>query len=184
MPLDKLLRAAHLCPGGQQIVVSHFYDPPTVMPDREMKGNVSAAYTFGAHGVEVEVDKETGQPKILKYIIAMDVGKAINPMLLEGQMEGGGAMGLGYSLLEELKFDKGKLLNGNFLDYKILTFADMPNVESVMIETNDEYGPFGAKGIGEPPLVGSAPAIANAIYDALGIRVRDLPITPEKIISF
>lgn len=183
MPLDKLLRAIHFRTNGRQIVVSEFYDPPTVMLDREMKGNFSAAYTYGVHGVEVEVDQETGHVKLLKYIIAMDVGRALNPMMVEGQLEGGGAMGLGYSLMEELHLDKGKVLNGNFLDYKILTFPDMPNVESVIVETNDEKGPFGAKGIGEPPLVGSAPAIANAVWDALGVRVKDLPITPERIVA-
>jgi xanthine dehydrogenase molybdenum-binding subunit len=113
----------------------------------------------------------------------MDVGRALNPMAVEGQLEGGGAMGLGYSLMEELHLEKGKLLNGNFLDYKILTFPDMPNIDSVIVETIDEKGPFGAKGIGEPPLVGSAPAIANAVWDAVGVRIRNLPITPEKIIA-
>ncbi|HAP31761.1 MAG TPA: xanthine dehydrogenase family protein molybdopterin-binding subunit [Firmicutes bacterium] len=183
MDIDKLLRAAHFRTNGRQIVVSEFYDPPTVMLDREMKGNFSAAYTYGVHGVEVEVDQETGQIKILKYIIAMDVGRALNPMAVEGQLEGGGAMGLGYSLMEELHLEKGKLLNGNFLDYKILTFPDMPNIDSVIVETIDEKGPFGAKGIGEPPLVGSAPAIANAVWDAVGVRIRSLPITPEKIVA-
>jgi len=183
MDIDKLLRAAHFRTNGRQIVVSEFYDPPTVMLDREMKGNFSAAYTYGVHGVEVEVDQETGQIKILKYIIAMDVGRALNPMAVEGQLEGGGAMGLGYSLMEELHLEKGKLLNGNFLDYKILTFPDMPNIDSVIVETIDEKGPFGAKGVGEPPLVGSAPAIANAVWDAVGVRIRSLPITPEKIVA-
>ncbi|MEW5920825.1 MAG: xanthine dehydrogenase family protein molybdopterin-binding subunit [Bacillota bacterium] len=183
MTIDKLLRAAHFRTNGRQIVVSEFYDPPTQMLDREMKGNFSAAYTYGVHGVEVEVDKETGQIKILKMVIAMDVGRAINPMAVEGQLEGGGAMGLGYSLMEELHLEKGKVLNGNFLDYKIMTFPDMPPIESVIVETYDEKGPFGAKGIGEPPLVGSAPAIANAVWDALGVRIRELPITPEKIVA-
>ncbi len=183
MALDKLLRAIHFRTNGRQIVVSEFYDPPTVMLDREMKGNFSAAYTYGVHGVEVEVDQETGQVKILKYVIAMDVGRALNPMAVEGQLQGGVAQGLGYSLMEELQLDKGKVMNGNFLDYKIFTFPDMPEIESVIVETIDERGPFGAKGIGEPPLVGSAPAIANAVSDALGIRIRDLPITPERIIA-
>ncbi len=183
MQLGRVLRAAHFKTGGTQIVTAHFYDPPTQMLDREMKGNFSAAYTYGVHGAEVEVDRETGQVNVLKYVIAMDVGKAINPMLLEGQLEGGVAMGLGYSLMEELHLDRGKVLNPNFLDYKILTFPDMPEVDSIIIETDDQAGPFGAKGIGEPPLVGSAPAIANAIYDATGIRMRSLPITMEKILA-
>jgi len=183
MPLDRLLRALHFKTGGTQIVASHFYDPPTQMLDREMKGNFSAAYTYGVHGAEVKVDQETGKVDILKYVIAMDVGKAINPMLVEGQLEGGAAMGIGYSLMEEMHLDRGKVLNPNFLDYKMMTFPDMPEVESIIIETNDQFGPFGAKGIGEPPLVGSAPAIANAIYDATGKRIRSLPITMEKLVA-
>ncbi len=183
MQLARVLRALHFKTGGTQIVASHFYDPPTQMLDREMKGNFSVAYTYGVHGAEVEVDKETGHVEILKYVIAMDVGRAINTMLVEGQLEGGAAMGIGYSLMEELKADQGKILNPNFLDYKILTFPDMPDITSVIIETEDQFGPFGAKGIGEPPLVGSAPAIANAIYDATGKRVRSLPIIPEKLVA-
>ena len=183
MELGRVLRALHYKTGGTQIVASYFYDPPTDMLDREMKGNFSAAYTYGVHGAEVKVDQETGQVEIQKYVIAMDVGKAINPMLLEGQLEGGVAMGLGYSLMEELHLDKGKVLNPNFLDYKIFTFPDMPEIESIIIETDEQSGPFGAKGIGEPPLVGSAPAIANAIYDATGKRIRSLPITMEKLVA-
>jgi len=183
MELGRVLRALHYKTGGTQIVASYFYDPPTEMLDREMKGNFSAAYTYGVHGAEVKVDQETGQVEIQKYVIAMDVGKAINPMLLEGQLEGGVAMGLGYSLMEELHLDKGKVLNPNFLDYKIFTFPDMPEIESIIIETDEQSGPFGAKGIGEPPLVGSAPAIANAIYDATGKRIRSLPITMEKLVA-
>ena len=135
----------------------------------------------GAHGVEVEVDKETGKVKILKYIAAHDVGRAINPMLLEGQIYGAVAMGTGYALTERLILEKGEVMNPNFRDYKILTAKDIIPMEPVIIETVDEDGPYGAKGIGEPGLVPTAPAISNAIYDAVGVRIRDLPITPEKI---
>jgi CO/xanthine dehydrogenase Mo-binding subunit len=181
--LERVMRAAHFKTGGTQIVAAHFYDPPTEMLDKEMKGNFSASYTYGVHGAEVAVDEETGRVDILKYVIAMDVGRAINPLLVEGQLEGGAAMGIGYSLMEELRAEKGKVLNPNFLDYKMLTFLDMPDIESVIVETDDAFGPFGAKGIGEPPLVGSAPAIANAVYDATGRRVRSLPLTPEELLS-
>jgi len=133
--------------------------------------------------VEVEVDKQTGQVKILKYIAAHDVGRAINPMLLEGQIYGGGLMGIGYAMGEKMIFDKGVLKNGSFLDYKMPTAKDVPPVEALIIETDDKDGPFGAKGIGEPGLVPTAPAIANAIYDAVGVRIKDLPITPEKVLK-
>jgi xanthine dehydrogenase molybdenum-binding subunit len=132
--------------------------------------------------VEVEVDRETGQVKILNYIAAHDVGKAINPMLLEGQIYGGGLMGIGYALGETMIYEKGRLKNGNFLDYKMPTAKDVPPVQAVIVETDEQAGPFGAKGIGEPGLVPTAPAIANAIYDAVGVRIRELPITPEKVL--
>jgi xanthine dehydrogenase molybdenum-binding subunit len=180
--LGKVLRNAHYASGGKMLMADHFYDPANENFDRDFKGNLSVAYAYGAHGVEVEVDKQTGQVKILKYIAAHDVGKAINPMLLEGQIYGGGLMGLGYALGERMIFDKGVLKNGNFLDYKMPTVKDVPPVEAVIIETDDENGPFGAKGIGEPGLVPTAPAIANAIYDAVGVRIKDLPITPEKVL--
>jgi CO/xanthine dehydrogenase Mo-binding subunit len=180
--LPKVLRNAHYASGGKMLMAEHFYDPANENFDRDFKGNLSVAYAYGAHGVEVEVDRQTGQVKILKYIAAHDVGKAINPMLLEGQIYGGGLMGLGYALGERMIFEKGVLKNGNFLDYKMPTVKDVPPVEAVIIETDDENGPFGAKGIGEPGLVPTAPAIANAIYDAVGIRIKDLPITPEKVL--
>ncbi len=180
--LGKILRSAHYSPGGRVLVAEYFYDPPNENFDKEFKGNLSVAYAYGAHGVEVEVDKETGQVKIIKYVAAHDVGKAINPMLLEGQIYGGGVMGLGYALTEKMVYEHGKLMNANFLDYKMLTAKDIPPVEAVIIETDDEAGPFGAKGIGEPGLVPTAPAIANAIYDAVGVRIKDLPITPEKVL--
>lgn len=182
MEIGKVLRGAHFTENGRMIVAEHYYDPPNEMLDKGMRGNLSAAYTYGSHGVEVEVDKETGQVRILRYVVAKDVGRTINPLLMEGQLDGGVAMGIGYALTEQVRIDKGKVLNPNFLDYKVLTFADVPEVESVLIETDDPEGPFGAKGIGEPPLVATAPAIANAIYDAIGVRIRELPITPERIL--
>jgi xanthine dehydrogenase molybdenum-binding subunit len=183
IPLGKVLRSAHYNSQGKMIMAEYFYDPPNENLDREFKGNMSVTYAYGTHGVEVEVDKETGQVKILKYIAAHDVGKAINPMLLEGQVYGGATMGIGYALTERLVLNNGKVVNPNFLDYKMLTAKDVPNIEPVVVETNDPYGPFGAKGIGEPGLVPTAPAIANAIYDAVGVRIKELPITPEKVLA-
>ena len=182
MPLSKVLRKAHYSPGGKMFTAEHFYDPPNENFDKEFKGNLSVSYAYGVHGVEVEVDRETGQIKILNYIAAHDVGKAINPMLLEGQIYGGGLMGIGYALGETMIYEKGHLKNGSFLDYKMPTAKDVPPVQAVIVETDEQAGPFGAKGIGEPGLVPTAPAIANAIYDAVGVRIRDLPITPEKVL--
>jgi xanthine dehydrogenase molybdenum-binding subunit len=183
IPLGKVLRNAHYASGGKMLMAEYFYDPANENFDKDFKGNLSVSYAYGAHGVEVEVDKETGEVKVLKYIAAHDVGKAINPMLLEGQIYGGGLMGLGYALSERMIFRDGRLMNANFLDYKMLTAKDVPPVEAVIVETDEKDGPFGAKGIGEPGLVPTAPAIANAIYDAVGVRIKDLPITPEKILK-
>jgi CO/xanthine dehydrogenase Mo-binding subunit len=182
-PLGKVLRAAHYTAGGSMVMAEHFYDPANENLDREFKGNLSVTYAYGTHGVEVEVDKETGQVKILRYVAAHDVGKAINPMLLEGQVYGGATQGIGYALTERLILQNGKVMNPNFLDYKMLTAKDVPHFETIVVETNDQFGPFGAKGIGEPGLVPTAPAIANAIYDAVGVRIKDLPITPERVLA-
>jgi len=181
--IGKILRSAHYSAHGKMMMADYFYDPPNENFDRDFKGNLSVSYAYGTHGVEVEVDRETGQVTVLKYIAAHDVGRAINPMLLEGQIYGAGLMGLGYALGEKMIFEKGKLRNGNFLDYKLLTAKDVPPVEAVIVETIDKDGPFGAKGIGEPGLVPTAPAIANAIYDAVGVRITDLPITAEKVLK-
>ena len=181
--LGKILRQVHYSKGGKMLMAEYFYDPPNENFDREMKGNLSVTYAFGAHGVEVEVDRETGQVKIINYVAAHDVGKAINPMLLEGQIYGGGVMGLGYTLSEKMVYKDGRLMNPDFLDYKMLTAKDIPPVDAVIVETDEKDGPFGAKGIGEPGLVPTAPAIANAIYDAVGVRIKDLPITPEKVLA-
>jgi xanthine dehydrogenase molybdenum-binding subunit len=183
IPLTKLLRNIHYKTQGTIMMAEYFYDPDTEMYDKEFKGNFSKAYAYGTHGVEVEVDKETGKVKILKYVAVHDVGKAINPMLIKGQIYGGAVMGMGFALTEEMIFREGELMNPNFRDYKILTAKDVPPIEAVLIEPWEETGPFGAKGIGEPGCVPSAPAIANAIYDAIGVRIKELPITPEKILK-
>ncbi len=181
--LAKVLRNVHYMPGGKMLMADYFYDPPNENFDREFKGNLSVSYAYGAHGVEVEVDKETGQVRIINYVAAHDVGKALNPMLLEGQISGGGAMGLGYALMENMVYKDGRLMNQNYLDYKMPTVRDIPPMQAVIVETDEQDGPYGAKGIGEPGLVPTAPAIANAIYDAVGVRIRDLPITAEKILA-
>jgi xanthine dehydrogenase molybdenum-binding subunit len=165
------------------VIAEAFYDPPNEMLDREGKGNLSCCYTFGTHGVEVEVDRETGQVKILNYVAAHDVGRAINPMLVQGQIYGATVMGVGYGLTEEIQVNHGRVMNPNLLDYKLLTAKDFIPIETVIIEPFEPTGPFGAKGIGEPACVPSAPAIVNAIYDAVGVRIKELPVTPEKILA-
>ncbi len=183
MPISKLLRSSHFTHGGQMMMADHFYDPANENLGRDFKGNMSATYSFGAHGVRVKVDEETGKVEILDYVAAHDVGRAINPLLLDGQVYGGVLMGIGYALTEQVVSDKGKNMNPDFRDYKVLTAKDAISLQPVVIETIDEDGPYGAKGIGEPGCVPTAPAIANAIYDAIGVRMKDLPITPERILA-
>ncbi|MFC1869077.1 xanthine dehydrogenase family protein molybdopterin-binding subunit, partial [Thermodesulfobacteriota bacterium] len=132
---------------------------------------------------EIAVDRDTGVVKVLKMVLVNDSGRSINPMVVEGQMEGGTAQGLGYALWEDPVMDisSGRMLSDDFDTYKIATTLDMPELDLVLLEHPDPTGPFGAKGVGEPGCVAQAASIANAIYDAAGIRIWDLPITPEKI---
>lgn len=145
------------------------------------QGNPGMFYCFGATAVEVEVDPETGVVKILQLAASIDAGKAINPQLCTAQLHGGTIMGLSTALYEEVRFDKGVMLNRNFTDYKIATIDNTPHMDSFIIETPDEKGPYGARGIGEQPMIGVAPAIANAVCDALGIDLNTFPLTPERV---
>ena len=136
--------------------------------------------------VEIEVDTETGVVKVLKVVFAHDIGKVINPSAAQGQVEGGFQQGMGYALMENILFDEetGACLTADFLDYKMPTAVEMPPViDSIFIESDEPTGPFGAKSLSEPCCSVPAPAIANAIYNAVGVRVRELPITPEKILA-
>ncbi|MBW1802255.1 MAG: xanthine dehydrogenase family protein, partial [Deltaproteobacteria bacterium] len=183
--LAEILREGHYKEQGTMIVSEAFYDPCNQMMDaKTCKGNTSATYIFGTQGAEVEVDLETGKVKILRFVSAHDVGKVLNRQTINGQIYGGVLQGLGFALCEEYKTEQGRNLNPNFLDYKIFSATDVNfPIHIECVETHDEEGPFGAKGIGEPGLVPTAPAIANAVYDAIGVRIRDLPITPEKILA-
>ena len=185
LELGRFLRAIHYRNQGQMLTVEAFYDPPNELPDFEKGyGNISSTYVFGTQGAEVEVDTETGEVKVLHIAAAHEVGKVLNPEGLKGQIYGALAQGIGYALYEELQTQEGRILNPNFQDYKIPTIQEMDFlIDLDFIEIPDEFGPFGAKGIAEPGLVPTAPAIANAVYDAIGIRIRDLPITPEKVLA-
>jgi xanthine dehydrogenase molybdenum-binding subunit len=183
IPLDKVVRRRHFRPGGQVVIGQGWYDPPTQLVDKDTyKGNISAAYGFGTQAVEVEVDLETGQVRPLRIVAAHDIGRAINPMAVEGQIEGGIHMGLGYALTEEVLVKEGQVLNPNFLDYRLHTAADMPEIETIMVETDDPEGPFGAKGVGEMGANAIAAAVANAVYDAIGVRITSLPITADRVL--
>jgi xanthine dehydrogenase molybdenum-binding subunit len=182
--LSRVARARHFRDGGQIVSGEGWYDPPTQLVDKDTyKGNISATYGFGAQMAEVEVDTETGHVRVLRLVCANDVGRAINPMAVEGQIEGGAQMGLGYALTEELLVKDGRVLNPDFLDYRLFTAADMPALETIIVETDDPDGPYGAKGVGEMGGTPTAAAVANAIYDAVGIRLTTLPMTPERVLA-
>ncbi len=134
-----------------------------------------------AQVAEVEVDRQTGRWELKRLVCAQDVGYAINPMSVEGQIEGGASHGVGYALSEEYIYDEGRLLNANLMDFRMPTSLDHPEFDVALIEEQVDTGPYGAKGVGEPPTIPTAPAIANAIFDAVGVRVRQLPITPERV---
>jgi CO/xanthine dehydrogenase Mo-binding subunit len=138
-------------------------------------------FLFGTHVAEVEVDAETGKTRILNYTACHDVGKAINPAGVEGQIEGGVVQGIGSGLLEEVCLKDGRIVNPSFVDYRLLTALDTPPITALYIEHPDSLGSFGAKGLGEPPIIPPAPAIANAIFDATGVQVNEIPITPERL---
>jgi CO/xanthine dehydrogenase Mo-binding subunit len=136
---------------------------------------------FSAHVADIEVDPETGVVKILRYVAVQDVGRAINPLSVRGQVQGAVMQGLGQAMSEGYFFRNGRMQNAGFLDYKIFSSLDAPKVEVHLVEREDDNGPFGAKGVGEPPIMPPVALIANAVHDAVGVRIYDLPITPEKI---
>lgn len=155
----------------------------TKMDEETGQGAPYWPYTFSVYGVEVEVDTETGLVEITKAVCAQDVGRAINPKLVEGQIDGGFAMGVGYTIFEDLGLQKGEMKNRRFSNYLIPTALDIPELEKIIIESPEETAPYGAKGIGEPVMIGVAPAILNAIYDAVGVRMTEIPVTPEKLLK-
>jgi CO/xanthine dehydrogenase Mo-binding subunit len=164
-------------------VVGTWYPPQPSFSSEDGQGNPCHTYAFGAQAVEVEVDTETGVIKVLRSVFACDVGKAINPTLVEGQMEGGVAQAIGWGIMEENIMSGGVMQNTAFHNYMIPTVKDLPNLESIIVEHPNELGPFGAKGIGEPPIMTAAPAIRNAVYDAIGIKINTIPLTARQVLK-
>jgi aldehyde oxidoreductase len=162
---------------GYVVTAEATFDPPTSPLDENGQGVPYAVFGFGAHMAEIAIDTELGTVQVLRITAAHDVGRAINPTLIEGQIEGGAAQGLGHALMEEFFPGKGE----NLHDYLIPSVGDMPPVESILIEDPSPVGPFGAKGIGEQAVIPTAPAILNAIHDATGVRIRRIPATPDRI---
>ncbi|MHB8505749.1 MAG: xanthine dehydrogenase family protein molybdopterin-binding subunit, partial [Acidimicrobiales bacterium] len=140
-------------------------------------------YTYGTHATEVEVDVETGEVRVLRYVASHDVGRAINPLRVEGQIQGGAMQGLGYALMEDIVLDEGIPASPLFANYLIPSALDMPDIRVEVVESGEGKGPLGARGIGEPPIAPSAAAVANAVADAVGRRPLRLPITPERVLA-
>ena len=164
---------------GLVAVTTATYDPPTTALDEDGQGEPYAQFGFGAHMAELDVDLELGTVHLRRITAAHDVGRAVNPTLIEGQIEGGVAQGIGMALMEE--YLPGR--NENLHDYLIPTIGDVPEIVSILVESGDPVGPYGAKGIGEHALVPTAPAILNAIRDAVGAGVRHVPATPDRVLA-
>jgi CO/xanthine dehydrogenase Mo-binding subunit len=164
--------AAKLSDTGGPVVAS-----VTVRPETEGVG-------FATHIVDVAVDTDTGKVDIVRYTTVQDVGTAIHPSYVEGQMQGGAAQGIGWALNEEYLYDEqGRLLNANFLDYRIPTALDLPMIDTVLVEVPNPGHPFGVRGAGEVPIVPPPAAIANAIYHATGTRLTTLPMSPGRVLE-
>jgi len=179
--LDKMLRQMHFAPEPELVMVSDYYEPNSEPEGRDGVGDHSAAYSHAVHVAEVVVDTLTGEVRVEKVTVAQDVGRVINRMGLEAQIEGGLAIGLGYVLSENLQVEEGRVKNPSFRDYKLLTAPEMPELDLHFIESDCAEGPYGAKGISELPTIVIAPAVANAVYNATGVRFFNPPLTPEKV---
>ncbi len=179
--LARLMRSLHFSDKAELVMTTYYYEPPSVHQDKGFKGDVSAAYAWAAQVVEVEVDTDTGIVKMTRVTGAHDVGRVLNRLGIEGQIEGGVVMGQGYALTEDLMIENGVMRNPNFRDYKLVTAPEIPEMDISFIESMDGEGPQGAKGVGEAPAICIAAATANAIANATGVRIRALPFTPERV---
>ncbi len=185
MSLQDAIKAYQYSDRPMPIIGRGSYQPPAKEPTTLLRedGNFSPAYSFMTQAAEVEVNTRTGEVKVLKMVASHDCGRAINPMLVEGQLEGSVVGGMGQALYEEVMTEKGQVLTPSFLDYGIPTAMEVPSITSIEVETDDPEGPFGAKESGEGTQLAPAPAIINAIYDAIGVRFKTLPVTPEKVLE-
>ncbi|HNU12799.1 MAG TPA: molybdopterin-dependent oxidoreductase, partial [Rubrivivax sp.] len=179
--LERLLRQMHFQAEPELVMVTDYYEPKSEPEGAAHSSDHSAAYAHAVHIAEITVDTLTGEIKVDKVTVAQDVGRVINRMGLEGQIEGGLAIGLGYALSEDMRIEQGHLRNACFRDYKLITAPEMPPVEMHLIESDCAEGPYGAKGISELPTIVIAPAIANALTNATGVRIFTPPMTPEKV---
>ncbi|MFQ5430486.1 MAG: xanthine dehydrogenase family protein molybdopterin-binding subunit [Phycisphaerae bacterium] len=181
VPLRAVLKAGR--DRGYKLERSGIFKPRTVCEDFDTGQSPRSfvTYLFGSHIAQVVVDIETGEVRVERFITCHDVGKAINPQSVEGQMIGGATQGIGMALMEEVVMQDGRMMNPNFTDYILPTIRDVPGIETVIVESNDPGGPFGAHGVGEPPLIAAVPAVLGAIGDAVGTMPDRTPCTPQRI---
>jgi CO/xanthine dehydrogenase Mo-binding subunit len=161
-----------------------FYGPRGREVHRRLKSErIFPDFTFGTHLADVEVDLDTGAVKVLQYIASHDVGRAINPQSVQGQIVGGAAQGIGFALMERVAYEAGMNYSVGFFTYQIPNALDLPDIKAVVLESGSGLGAFGARGIGEPPIGPCAPAIASAIEDAIGVRPDELPMVAERVLT-
>jgi CO/xanthine dehydrogenase Mo-binding subunit len=167
---------------GELRSFARYESPPGVVWDDETySGDAYPVYSWGAEVAEVEIDLDTCEVSVTKITTAQDIGRAIHPLLAAGQIEGGTLQAVGYGLLEELVWDRGRIVNDRLTNYIIPTSLDAPEMETIIVENEYPHGPFGAKGVGELPMNGAAPAIAAAVFNATGAFMTEIPITPERL---
>lgn len=186
LPIETFLKGSQYLKAGAVLGKASF-TPDSRFPEPHVaQGAVTPFFqtaSFDTQVAEVEVDPEIGTVKLLRLVCAHDCGKALNPIIVEGQMDGGLAIGAGYGVSEQIIYEQGQVMNPSFSEYRMLTAVDLPRLETHIVDGYDPSGPFGAKGVGNAPLIPTAPAIANAIYNVLGIRIKELPLTPDKVLK-
>jgi CO/xanthine dehydrogenase FAD-binding subunit len=184
LSLGDLVVLSNAARDGMLTTEARFVEPSVSRPDPKTgTGNVSPSYCYAAHAASVEVDRRTGEVKILDYVAAHDVGTPLNPVAVHGQIVGAAAMGIGAALREEMVIEQGKVANGSYLHYALPRAADLPPIRTFTVENSDPRGPFGAKAVGELGINPPPAAIANAVFDAIGLRIAELPLTPDKILD-
>ena len=189
LPFSEAVLLCQQSLGGRPVLGEGFFNPEeegkldmAALCERG-EGNYASTYSFDSQIAEVEVDRETGKVKVRNFVTAHDCGVAINPMSVEGQLEGSVVMGMGYGLTERVESEGGLMMNPSFLDYKVPVSLDVPVIEIIPVETDDPEGPFGAKETGEGTVSPTAPSIINAIHHATGVWIKELPVTPEKLLK-
>jgi CO/xanthine dehydrogenase Mo-binding subunit len=168
--------------GGLSLIVEEVFDPElTPLDPKTGQGSPVATYAFATQAALVYVDMDSGESDVMCILASHDIGKAVNPNSVIGQIEGAISMGLGYALTEEILLKEGLIQNPSFSEYFIPTALDIPEVIALLVECEEPSAPFGAKGVGEPALIPTAPAVLNAIHAATGVRLKEIPVTPEKV---